>query len=67
MLKCPYTNSLNLVVTDDGNARVRPANIQILKCQVTGFYSALHQNGKVYPLEDRLNPESDVINKIIDE
>ena len=46
--------------------RGRPENIKIYKCHEDGWYLALHGNGKYYPLENRLDPDSDVVGRVID-
>jgi len=62
---CPYTGTEDLVVATEAT-RPRPANITIMKSQSSGYYSAKHVNGKIYPLEDRTDVDSDVVLKIID-
>ena len=66
MFSCPYTGSSNLVEALN-ITRNRPETYKIVQCPDTGFYSAKHQSGKIYPLEDRLDPDSDIVLKIIDD
>lgn len=64
-MTCPYTGSKNLIPAIEGT-RPRPETITIMKCQTTGYFSAKNINGRVYPLSDRLDPDSDVVQKVID-
>lgn len=60
-----YPYCVNVVVATEGN-RPRPESHTIMKCTDTGAFFMQHVNGRVYPLSDRTDPDSDVANRVID-
>lgn len=53
------------VVATEGT-RPRPDTHTIMKCVETGDFFMQHANGKHYPLQDRTDPDSDAVSRVVD-
>lgn len=60
-----YPYCQNFVVATEVT-RDRPDTHTIMKCTDTDTYFMQHANGRIYPLVDRTDPDSDAISRVID-
>lgn len=63
--KCPYCADDSF--TDVVTTRPRhPHHVQVVTCGGCAGHSVKHVNGRVFPLADRTDKESDVVLRIVD-
>lgn len=65
MSNCPYCQGTSLTVVT--GARPRPETEVTVQCSDCSGFSMRHSNGRIFPLEDRTDVDSDAVSRVIDE